>query len=245
MLGLDLLPMLGPWLICAVAVIVGTMLQKLSGAGFGILVSPIMMLVAPEWVPGTVLLLGLFVGLGAFFGARDAIIVADLPPGLVGRVIGAVAAAWIARIVVGSPALPVVVACIVFLAIALSLAGFKVPISKMSLLVAGTAGGLMGTLSGIGGPPMAILYSTAGTRRSAASQNAFFGFGMIFSITALAVAGLIRAPQIVFAVSLLPLIPLSLVMSRPLSQRFERGSIRPWTLGLATLSAILLLFRSL
>lgn len=242
MLGLDLLPTFGPWLVCAVAVMLGTTLQKLSGAGFGMIAAPLMTIAATEWVPGTILLLGLIVGLGSVLGARDAIVVRDLPPGLVGRVIGAVIAAAIATVVVGSPALPFVVACIVLFAVALSLAGLSVPITKMSLLIAGTIGAIMGTLTGVGAPPMAILYSTVDARRSAATQNAFFGLGMAISIIALVIAGLIRAPHIAFAASLAPLVPLSLLMSRPLARRFERGSIRPWALGLATLSAVILLF---
>lgn len=242
---LHLLPAIGPWFICALAVVLGTTIQKLSGAGFGMIAAPIMALFAADWVPGTILLLGFLVGAGAVFSARDAIVLKDLPPGFMGRTLGAVLAASIAAIVVGSPSLPIIVACIVLFAVALNIAGLKVPINRFSLFGAGTVAGIMGTLTGIGAPPMAILYSTVETRRSAASQNAFFGFGMIVSVLALAVAGLIRWPQIAFAASLAPLVPLSLYLSRPLNRRFERGSIRPWALGLAATAAVILLVRNL
>lgn len=245
MFGLDVMPAAGAWLACAVAVLLGTTLQRLSGAGFGMIVAPIMTLMAPEWVPGSILLLGLVVGLGAILGARQAIVMTDLAPGFAGRLIGGVLAASIATIVVGSPALPVIVACIVLFAVALSLAGMSLAISARSLFGAGFTAGIMGTLTGIGAPPMAILYSRVEARRSAATQNAFFGFGMVVSIVALAIAGLIRAPQLAFAASLAPLVPLSLFVARPLATRVERGSIRPWALGLATLSALVLLANSL
>jgi hypothetical protein len=64
---------------------------------------------------------------------------------------------------------------------------------------------------------------------------------MAVSIIALAVVGLIRSPQLAFAASLAPLVPLSLLFARPLAKRVERGSIRPWALGLSTLSALILL----
>ncbi len=240
-----LLPALLPWLACAVAVLVGTTLQRLSGAGYGMILAPIMTLAAPDWVPGTVLLLGLVVGLGSIMGAREAIVIKDLAPGFAGRMVGGVVAASVATMVVGSPALPVVVACVVLLAVALSVAGLTVTITPASLAAAGFTAGIMGTLTGIGAPPMAILFSRVEARRSAATQNAFFGFGMVVSIVALTVAGLIRAPQIAFAASLAPLVPLSLFLARPLAKRVERGSIRPWALGLATLSALTLLVKSL
>ncbi|MBR9650268.1 sulfite exporter TauE/SafE family protein [Thalassobius aquimarinus] len=241
---LHLFPALGPWLICAFAVMLGTTIQKLSGAGFGMVAAPIMTLVAADWVPGTVLLVGFLVGAGSVLSARDAIVLKDLPPGFMGRTLGAVLAATIAAIVVGSPALPIVVACIVLFAVALNLAGLRIPINKFSLFGAGTVAGIMGTLTGIGAPPMAILYSRVETRRSAASQNAFFGFGMVVSVLALTIAGVMRWPQVAFAVSLAPLVPLSLYLSRPLTRRFERGSIRPWALGLAATAAVILLVRN-
>ncbi len=70
---------------------------------------------------------------------------------------------------------------------------------------------------------MAILYSSVDARRSAATQNAFYGFGMVVSIIALALTGLIRTPQVAFAASLAPLVPLTLYAVRPLATRFERG----------------------
>ena len=244
-MSFDLLPSYGPWCICAAAVFLGTILQRLSGAGFGMIATPVMTLVATEWVPGTILLLGLIVGVGAVWSAWDAVVVKDLPPGFTGRVIGAGVAAFIATMVVGSPLLPVIVAGVVLFSVALTLAGLTVPITRTSLMAAGTLGGFMATLTGIGAPPMAILYSSVETRRSAATQNAFFGFGMVISISALAIVGLITSRELAFAASLAPFIPMGMFFSRPLAKRFERGSIRPWALGLATVSALLLIVRSL
>ncbi|MBS8227380.1 TSUP family transporter [Vannielia litorea] len=240
-----LLPPLLPWLICAMAVICGTLIQKLAGAGFGMIAAPAMTIAAPEWVPGTILLLGVLSGIGSFLGARNAVVRTDLPPGFAGRLLGAVLAAFIANAVVGTDALPVIIALVVLLAVALNLAGLSLPITAKTLFGAGMTAGVMGTLTGIGAPPMAILYSGVESRRSAATQNAFFGFGMIVSIGALAVAGLIRMPHIALALSLAPLVLLSLVAVRPLVARFERRAIRPWALGLAALSAVVLLAKSI
>lgn len=244
MSGTDLLPSLIPWCACACAVTLGTTLQRLSGAGYGMIVAPIMTLVAPDWVPGTVLLIGLVVGLGSMFNARDTIVLKDLPPGFSGRLAGAIVAASIASMVVGSAALPMVVGSIVLFAVLLNLWGLRLAITPASLLGAGFTAGIMGTLSGIGAPPMAILYANVEARRSAATQNAFFGWGMLVSIIALAAVGLIRAPQVAFAASLAPLVPLSLFIVRPLATRVERGSIRPWALGLSACSAVILLVSS-
>lgn len=240
-----LLPEFAPWLVCAVTVLLGTVVQRLSGAGYGMFAAPVMALVAPEWLPGTVVLVGFIIGAGSLLNARDAVQWRDLPPGFAGRILGAGVAAYIAAAVVGTDALAIIVGVVVLFAVALTVLGLTVPISGGSLFVAGGVSGVMGTLTGIGAPPMAILYANVETRRAAATQNAFYGFGTFVAIIALSIAGVLSLPQLAFAASLAPLVPLALWVSRPLAMRFERGAIRPWALGLATISAMVLLARTL
>lgn len=232
-------------MVCAAAVFAGALVQRLSGAGYGMIAAPVMALVAPEWLPGTVVLVGFVVGSSALLNTRDAVQWRDLPPGFAGRILGAGIAAYIASAVVGTNALAAIVGFVVLFAVGLTVLGLTFPISSGSLFVAGGISGVMGTLTGIGAPPMAILYSNVETRRSAATQNAFYGFGTLVAIIALVIAGVLTLPQFAFAVSLAPLVPVALRTSRPLAARFERGAIRPWALGLATLSALALLARSL
>ncbi|MFQ6550312.1 TSUP family transporter [Aestuariibius sp. 2305UL40-4] len=159
-----LLPELTPWLVCAVTVFLGTVVQRLSGAGYGMFAAPVMALVAPEWLPGTVVLVGFLIGAGSLLNARDAVQWRDLPPGFAGRILGASIAAYIAAAVVGTDALAIIVGFAVLFAVALTVLGLTVPISGGSLFVAGGVGGVMGTLTGIGAPPMAILYANVETR---------------------------------------------------------------------------------
>ncbi|WP_310621371.1 TSUP family transporter [Flexibacterium corallicola] len=239
-----LLPEFVPWIICAATVVIGTLVQRLSGAGYGMFAAPVMALVAPEWLPGSVILVGSVVGAGALLNANNAVIWRDLPPGFAGRIFGAAIAAYIAAAVIGTEILPIIVGSIVLLAVGLSLIGMTISITKTSLFAAGGISGIMSTLMGVGAPPMAILYSTVETRRAAATQNAFYGFGTLISIAALSVAGVLTISQLVFAATLVPFVLLGLIVSRPLANNFERQEIRPWALGLAALSALLLLTRS-
>ena len=118
-----------PWAlaVAAVAVLLGTVVQRLTGQGFGMVAAPVLALVAPGWLPGTVLLLGLAVGAGSLLGTRGAVHPRDLPPGFAGRALGAAFAAWIAARVVGTPGLPLVVGLVVWLAVLLSVAGLRLP----------------------------------------------------------------------------------------------------------------------
>ena len=244
-LAAGLLPSLGPWLVCLVAVCVGTAVQRLAGQGFGMVAAPVLALAAPGWLPGTVLLVGLLVGAGAFLSDRSAVHQPDLPPGFAGRTLGAVVAAWVAAQVVGTPALPLITGGLVWFGVLLSVAGLRLAIRATTLFGAGTVAGIMGTLTGIGAPPMAILYANTETRRSVATQNLFFAFGMFVSIGSLAVAGVIGLRHLAFAATLAPAVPLTLRAVRPLAGRVAKRSIRPWALGLAATAATILILRSL
>ncbi|MCK0167588.1 TSUP family transporter [Jannaschia sp. S6380] len=241
----DFLPGLGPWLVCLAAVILGTAIQRLTGQGYGMVAAPVVALAAPKYLPGSVLLVGLCVGAGAFWANRSAVVVQDLPWGFAGRAFGAAIAAWIAARVVGTPALPLVIGIVVWIAVLLSVAGPALPIRGRTLFAAGTTAGIMGTLTGIGAPPMALLYASVEARRSAATQNVFFAFGMTVSIGALAFVGLIGARHVIFAAALAPSVPLTIWAVRPLAVRVARRSIRPVALGLAAVAATVLILRGL
>ena len=235
----------GTWLFCACAVFVGTMIQRLAGQGFGMTASPMLALVAPEFLPGTILLLGLVVGFGSVFVDLRAVSKHELPPGFLGRALGAVIAAWIALRLADPGLFAAMIACMVYLGIALSLLGVRVAIRPVSLFLASVTGGIMGTLTGVGAPPMALLYQHEEAQRSATMQNVFFAWGMVVSILSLVVAGLISTRHLVFAASLLPLVLLGLRAAHPLGQRFAKAQIRPYALVLAGIAATILLIKQL
>ena len=230
--------------VCAFGgVILSSLVQRLTGQGFGLIAAPVLAFVAPEYLPTTLLFLGFFVGLGSAALAADAVDLREVPPGLAGRAVGAALAAWVAAAVAGSPLLPLIVALIVYLAIALSVAGLRVAIRPMSLFLGQIVSGLMGTLTAIGGPPMALLYQHEPPRRSAAMQNLFFMTGMVISFIALSVAGLIEMRHILLALMLAPAAALGVMAAQPLAPRIERGKMRPITLVLAGCAATALLLR--
>ncbi|NNK79128.1 MAG: sulfite exporter TauE/SafE family protein [Litoreibacter sp.] len=231
------------YLFCLLAVFGGTMLQRLAGQGFGMLAAPLVMLVAPDYIPTALLLVGLVVGLSSTSLDYKAIVPQDLPAGFAGRTLGAVFAAMLAASLASAEIFAALVALIVYLGIALSLVGMRVAIRPPALFTAGMTAGIMGTLTAIGAPPMALLYQHVDQRRSAATQNMFFFFGMVVSILALTWQGLVGTRHILFALALSPVVPVALVAAQPLSRRFSKRSIRPAALTLAGLAATVLLLR--
>jgi len=233
------------WALALGSVAVAAALQRITGQGFGMVAAPLLALIMPEMLPTILLILGAFVGYRAMSADRSAVTLRELPPGFAGRAIGAVLAAWLAAAWIGTPAIGFAIAGVVYLAIALSLLGLRVAITPVSLFGAGLTAGLMGTLTAIGAPPMALLYQNEDRRRSAAMQNTFFMFGMIVSFAALLWQGLVWPHHLTTAALLLPGVLAGLWASRALQHALGNVPARPIALGLAGASATLLLIRSL
>ena len=227
------------------ALTLGAAVQRLSGQGFGLISAPMVAIVAPEMVPAALLLLGFLSGLGASALDLSAINIRELSFGFAGRTLGAVIAAYMVTLLPGGAAIAIAVACLVLLAVALSLLGISVPIRRATLFGAGLVAGIMGTLTAIGAPPMALLYQNEPPRRSRAMQSTFFFLGMIVSIAALAIAGLISRAHVAFALAAAPAILLGLILSQPLSRHIPTEAVRPMALALSSAAACLLLIKVL
>jgi len=231
--------------VAATGIFMGTFLQRLSGQAFGMVSAPILAMAAPAYLPATLLFLGIFVGLTSTALDTSQITKSELAPGFSGRALGAVIGAILAMIAVRSSLISLLVAGIVYLGIGLSLVGIRVAIRPVTLFSAGTLAGIMGTLTGIGAPPMALLYQHEETRRAAAMQNAFFFWGMVVSILSLAIAGFVTLRHIAFAGALAPAAVGALFLSQRVAGSFAKRRIRPFALTLAGIAATILVIRTL
>ncbi|MDB4558639.1 TSUP family transporter [Amylibacter sp.] len=233
------------WLSCFFAVTLSSGVQRLSGQAFGIVAAPLIALVAPQFLPAGLLLLGITVGLTSTAVDFSALTRAEIIPGFFGRVLGAVIAAMIAASITNVDLIAGLTGVAVLIGIALSLSGLRIAIRPVSLIIAGVTAGLMGTITAVGAPPMALLYQYEPAKRARAMQNAFFFWGMCVSVLALTWQGLITSKHLIFAASLLPAIALGLAVSMQLAKHLERHAIRPYALGLSIIAATTLIARLL
>ena len=195
----------------ALAIFAATLTQRLSGQGLGMIGAPAVAILAPGHLPAALLLLGLVVGAGAISLDLSAINWREARPGMIGRAVGGFIGAGVAALVVDPDLFAVIVAFIILAAIALTLSGLKVAITPVSLSIAGATAGVMGTLTAVGAPPMAILYSGEEAKRSRAMQNLFFLWGMLWSLGALTLLGLVDQADLTLALALAPAAALALI----------------------------------
>lgn len=227
------------------AVMVGSGLQRLAGQGFGSTAAPLLALVAPGHLPAVVLLLGaVTASLSATFDFSS-IDWRRIAPALVGRAAGAMAAVAVIAAAPGPDQISVAVALAVLTGVVLSLSGLRLAITDASLTGAGFLSGLMGTVTGVGAPPMGLLYQHEAARKARATLNAFFLIGLAFSLAAIIQQGLVRREDLVLSLTLLPAILIGAVAASYMAGKVANRALRPFAIGLATLAAIGLLIRVL
>ena len=228
----------------ALAIFAATLTQRLSGQGLGMIGAPAVAIIAPQHLPVALLFLGLLVGVGAISLDLSAINWREARPGLAGRAFGGFLGAGIAALVIDPDLFSIIVAIIILTAIGLTLSGLKVAITPISLSIAGATAGVMGTLTAVGAPPMAILFSGEAAKRSRAMQDLFFLWGMFWSIGSLTALGLVDRSDLWLAIALAPAAILALIVSRPVARLMDGRSIKPYALGASAIGAVTLLWRA-
>jgi uncharacterized membrane protein YfcA len=230
------------WALCSLAVVAGVLTQRATGGAFGMVVAPLIALIAPEKMPAGILLIGLPVTLLSMPRLAD-VALGELGPALAGRAAGALLAAGVVALAPDPATVAVLVALAVLVGVGVSLSGLRLSITTASLIGAGALSGLTGTLTSVGAPPMALLYQHTPAARARATLNAFFIVGIALSLGALAWRGQVRAGDVAFALAMAPAMALGFALARPAMRRLGGRSARPLVLGLAAGASALILAR--
>jgi uncharacterized membrane protein YfcA len=215
----------------------GALLQGSVGFGFALIAAPVLALLEPRLVPGPVILMGLLLTL--LMARRDwhAIAFGDLGWGLLGRIPGTLLAAW-ALTRLAPEALGLVFAGLVLLAVAISAVGPRVEPTTGALVGVSVLSGFMGTLSSIGGPPLALLYQYAQGARLRGTLSAHFVLSTLVSVTALHAVGRLGASEGRAALVLLPAVLLGYAVSGVTAPLLDRGHTRRAVLVVSALAAL-------
>ena len=219
----------------------GAALQGAAGFGMGLIAAPPLMLIAPDLIPGPLIGAGIVLTGAVAYRDRASIDYSGLGYALVGRALGTVMAA--AFLALASPrSFDLAFGLLVVLGVSLSAGGLRVRLSPRTISFAGLLSGLMGTVSSIGGPPMAQHSGAAKLRATLAS---YFVLGVGFSLLALFSVGLFGWNEVRLALILSPAMLLGFLLAKPLQSRLRETMIRPIVLGLSLVSAAWVIWRAL
>ncbi|MGO3131622.1 MAG: TSUP family transporter [Alcaligenes sp.] len=232
------------WLLMACLVVLAAFLQGVGGIGFAMLVAPIAALVFPQLVPGPLLALGGSVSLLAALRERQSIVPGVVVCALGGRAVGSVIAV-LAMTQLPLEAINLGFAFAILTAVALSAWGLRILPTRGNMSLAGVASGIMGTLTSVGAPVLAIAMQNLAPAQLRASLGLILFLGASLSLLLLILTGLFTVQQAMLSVVLYPFMLLGFALSGQLRHRVSLPLMRRLLLGICSISALTLIVRTL
>ena len=228
------------WVTLAVAVAFGAFVQASVGVGFALVLSPVLAVVAPALLPGCVLLLMLPLNLFVAWRERAALDRRGTGWITVGRCAGALAGLAVLALLSAATQRQFVGAATLLTAAGSLLTG-EFALRLPALLIAGLVTGVTETATGIGGPPMALLYQHQPAPVLRSTLATCFLLGEVVSLLLLLGVGRLFREQMITAILLLPVLALGAWASRWLRGRFTGARLRIAVLVFAVLSGLICL----
>lgn len=230
-------------LVCFVLALVGSSVQGTMGFGLGMLTAPLFAMIDHAFVPVSMMLAVVPLTFGVAIRDRAHIDTKGFGWAILGRFPGvflgivalrAVSEDGLAYAVAGTVALAVVVSVVT------SRRGQVVPTNVATMSSAGFASGFMGTVTSIGGPPMALVYKDGDPRTVRATVAAFFSVGVVITVAGFVISGEIGRHELALTAVILPGVLAGLPVSARIGDKLSPDVMRPLILAMCALSALLL-----
>lgn len=235
---------LGQLVAANLALAAGALVQGSVGFGLALVAGPLLILIDPRFVPGPLLMASLalttLVTWRDFHGVR----LADLGWSLPGRVVGTAIAVG-ALAIVPERRLQLLLGLVMLVSTALAASHIKVRPAPFSLFGAGTLAGITGTLTSVGGPPMALIYRDETGPRLRGTLNAFFVFGVVISLVGLVLTGHFGKQEALLALAIMPGAPVGFLLSHRAARVLDRGYTKPLVLILSAVASALVVVKAL
>jgi uncharacterized membrane protein YfcA len=225
-------------------VALGGFVQSGIGLGLGLIGAPIVTLLDPALMPGSMLVAG--ASLPVLILAREALHTdwRGVSWALAGRVAGTAGGIWVLA-VVSLRALGIVVGAMVLAVVALSLRAAVVPRNRVTLVTAGVISGVTGTATSIGGPPVALLYQDRTGPQVRATLSVFFTVGNSIALAALAVSGHLPGRDVLAGLVFVGCAAGGFAAAAGLRRFLDGGRTRAAVLAAAAGSALILIAHSI
>jgi uncharacterized protein len=229
-------------LILSLTVVVGGFVQGSTGVGFALILAPVMSLLAPQLLPACLLLLMLPLNFFVLWRERGEV---DKPGAgwiSAGRLAGAAGGLWVLAVL--SPAqLSVFVGLATAGAALVSLMMPAFSPTRPAYVAAGLVTGITETATGIGGPPLALVFQHQAPPRSRSTIAFCFLLGELVSLVLLAVTGALHGEHFTATLQLLPALAVGMLLSQAVHHRIQTRFLRNFVIVFALVSGVLLLVR--
>ncbi len=229
---------------CVSALIAGCFIRSLIGFGMGVIAAPFILWLDPKLMPCLIVVTGTFASSAVLFQYWRHLCLKDLGFAFLGRLPGTFLAAY-ALMLVSESDLFVILGVSILITVFLSVYKIRLMPTPVTLFVGGLFSGLMGTATGIGGPPIAILFQNEDPNKLRANLAAYFVITNIISLIALHYSGRFSLREFTQCLWLVPLPVLSTFVAYRLRDKVKGEWIRYSILGMCSVSAVISLTQGL
>jgi hypothetical protein len=230
--------------LASVIIAFASAVQASIGFGLALIAAPMLLLIDPGLVPGPSLTFALLLSVLVAHRERHAIDMSGMVWALMGRFLGTLPAV-VALQSLSPRDFELCFSLLVLLAVLLSILHPKIRPTRAWKITAGAMSGFMGTISAIGGPPMALLYQNSPAPELRATLSGFFIVGCLISLGVLSLSGLFGERELMLSLTLAPAVVFGFWLSRFTLDRVSGAATRPLVLLLSAASAAGLLLRLL
>lgn len=222
----------------------GAFAQGVAGFGLALLIGPLLSYISPVFLPGPVVLLVSIITAVMAWNGRHDVNPAGIRRSIGGFMLGtAVAAMIISSLPQRETAF--LLAGLILCAVGMSVLGINLPATRKVLFSAGIIGGFMGTVSGVGLPPLALALQNEPGPRLRGTLACVGFFSILMAIAALIMVGKIGLRELYLTLVLAPAVLLGFGASLKATARFDAGYTRPAIFLLSAISAGGLILRNL
>lgn len=231
------------WALICVVMFLGATIQGTIGLGMAVFAVPILTLIEPGFVPVPIQLVAPVITTASLVRERTHLDLSGAVSVMVGRVPGAALGVWLLAIV-STRDLSFMIGGAVLVAVVALSAGWTIPLNTATKFTGGVLAGALGTSTGIGGPPLAMLYSRNRGPEVRSTLGAIFTVGLAINIGALAIAGHIDRDALLRAAGLVIPVILGFFSSSWVKHHFDGERLRVAILVASGFSAVALLVKA-
>jgi len=224
-------------LIAMLLIFIGSFIQSATGFGLAIVTSPFLIMLSPQYIPGPIVIVSLFIAVVNALKYRSTISIGGLKYAIIGRLPGTIAGAALLYYI-NVKQLSLLLGCVVLMAVSVSLLPIKLQPTRNRLIFAGLLSGFFGTSAGVGGPPMALLLQHQKAHFIRANLAAFFVMGCIMSLAVQIPIGYMSMQHLYLSLPLLPASYLGYRVAMLFVDRLSQQLVRTASLILCSLAGI-------
>ncbi len=231
-------------LLANLAIFAGAFLQGLAGYGIGTLSAPLLFLISPLFLPGPLILNAVLLTILILWRSRSSLSFRPVRFAIGGDIVGTLLAV-VTLALLTARGFELAFGILILLAVILSVVGIHPALNPRNSVIAGAASGYMGTITAVGGPPIALIYQNEKGPLVRANLSAFFLFASLASAVALFFSGFIGTREWWLFATLLPGTVIGFLASGHLVNRIPFGALRPIILGIAAIAGVSAIIKAL